>query len=91
MVKFQCYFYFQGEEKMRKEWKKPEIKKMNLQETKSGDNKFYWPLTPECDDPANTGEGYQMCKYLNRPCKYFGIFAGGSIAECNAPSIKQLS
>ena len=91
MVKFQCYFYFQGEEKMRKEWKKPEIKKMNLQETKSGDNKFYWPWTPECDDPANTGEGYQMCKYLNRPCKYFGIFAGGSIAECNAPSIKQLS
>ena len=52
----------------------------------SGDTKFYWPWTPECDDPANTGEGYQMCTHLNRPCKYFGIFAG-----CNAPSIKQLS
>lgn len=78
---------------MKREWKNPELKNLNLQATNEGVEPYYWhPRYPECQDSANTGEGYQMCTDHGRPCKYFGILGGGSyLAECNAPSRKNPS
>lgn len=73
-----------------KEWKKPELQNLALGLTKEDAQPYYWhPRYKECSDPANTGSGYQMCKYHSRPCKYFGILGGGAIAECSAPTKTQ--
>ena len=74
---------------MKKNWNNPELKNLSVENTNEGaEPLWYSPNYPECEDPANTGDGYQECKYKDRPCKYFGVFAGGCIAECNAPSNK---
>lgn len=71
----------------KKSWNNPKLKNLSLDATKEGAEPYYFdPRYPECNDPANTGDGYQVCKYHDRPCKYYGIFAGGKLFECNAPS-----
>lgn len=76
---------------MKKQWKLPKINNLEVSKTQeeSIEPFFFWPGYPECSDPANTGEGYQKCTKKWRPCKYYGIPAGGCIAECNAPSAKK--
>lgn len=76
---------------MKKQWNLPKINNLEVNKTQDDSiQPFYWnPKYSECSDPTNTGEGYEMCNKWSRPCKYFGVLAGGGAGECNAPSAKQ--
>lgn len=72
---------------MKKTWNDPKLQNLGLCKTCTATPYYFDPRYPECDDPANTGSGYQICTYHGRPCKYFGVLGGGSfLAECSAPS-----
>lgn len=69
-----------------KEWEKPELQNLALESTKEGVQPyFWWPYSSECENPANTGPGFEECPLKCRPCKYYGIPAGGKRKECCAP------